>query len=240
MQAILRIDGLLFRLERGLAATLISLMGIVVFFDVAHRMSTRAGSLTASPYFVGSAAAILVALGLRTRGDGSVLWKSAVAGIAVGGGQPIFLHLFPNGLIWSQTFALSLTLWLGMLGASLAAHERRHLALDIGGRIWPEALRPKVAAVGHFVTAGFCGLLVILGTRSVISHWELWTATEHAAGILSGLPIPKWAPAFAIPFGATMLSLRFLLEGVRTWTGDLKPAGDDTLHQLGIDTEGQP
>lgn len=237
---LVRWDATLFRWERWFAAAMLAVMGLVVFFDVAYRLSTRSGSWLASPFVVAAFAFALAALALRTRGDQQVLFKSAVAALVIGGGQPIFLRLFPNGLIWSQSFALALTLWLGMIGASLAAHERRHLALDVGSKLWPPAWRPKMAAVGHAVTAGFCLLLVVLGMRSVISHAQLWTATDHAAGILSGLPIPKWVPALAIPFGATMLVFRFSLEAIRTWTGDLTVGEDDTLRQLGIEQEPSP
>jgi TRAP-type C4-dicarboxylate transport system permease small subunit len=236
--ALVRADGLLYRAERALAALLLASMGLVVFLDVAQRVSTRAGSWLASPFAVGAVAFVLIALALHTRDAEKLFIRAAVWTAAFVAARWFFLFLLPNGLVWSQTFALALTLWLGLLGASLAAHERRHLALDVGSRIWPPSLAPKIAAIGHLVTAGFCALLLVLGLRSVDAHWELWTSTEHAAGNLSGLPIPKWFPAGAIVYGMFVLAFRFFLEGVRTWTGDLKSGADDTLHQLGIDAEG--
>src|SRR4029079_16691975 len=96
-------------------------------------------------------------------------------------------------------------------------------------QIWPAAVAPKIAAAGHVVTATFAGLLVWLGTRSVLAHWDLWTATDHAAGNLSGLPIPKWFPALAIPYGMGMVSLRFFKEAVNAWNGKVYDDGDDPL-----------
>ena len=139
----------------------------------------------------------------------------------------------------AQPFALALTLWVGMLGASLAAHERRHLALDVGSKIWPAAVRPWVAAAGHVVTALFCVVVLWLGWRSLEGHVALWSETEGAGGTLSGTSIPKWAAVAAIPWGMGTLTFRFLLEAARTVRGEVPDDADDTLHQLGISTEEQ-
>jgi TRAP-type C4-dicarboxylate transport system permease small subunit len=140
------------------------------------------------------------------------------------------------GMDAAQPFALALTLWVGMLGASLAAHERRHLALDIGSKLWPAAWRPRVAAAGHLVTAAFCVGILWLAGRSVADHLALWRDTDGAAGTLSGTSIPRWLAVAAIPWGMATLALRFSAEAWRAWTGRRVEDGDDTLHQLGIAT----
>ena len=140
----------------------------------------------------------------------------------------------------AQPFALALTLWVGMIGASLAAHERRHLALDVGSKLWPVSLRPWAAAAGHLVTALFCIVTLVLGWTSLGGHFTLWMETDGGGGTLSGTSIPKWAAVAAIPWGMGTLAFRFLLEAVRTVRGEVPADADDTLHQLGITTEAQP
>lgn len=236
-----KMDDAVFRAERTVVAVMLAVMGTVVLLDVFHRVSTRVDSALANPLFTGVIVGILGVFAMRTRGDSSPLGvaKGLGIGLAFGVAQAAFVVLVPNGLVWSQTLALALTLWLGFVGASLAAHERRHLALDIGSKLWPPSVAAKIAAVGHFVTAAFCLLILYLGYRSTIQHIELWQATDHAGGTLSGTAIPKWFAALAIPYGSLLLAFRFGLEGVRTWTGDLPLAGDDTLKQLGIDEAAQ-
>lgn len=238
--AIERFDDGLFRVERVVVAAMLALMGTVVFLDVMHRVSTRTGSLLAAWWFVGPVAAGVGALALRTRGRPNAIVEGIGVGVAVAAAQVAFVSLMPNGLVWSQTLALSLTLWLGTIGASLAAHERRHLALDVGTKVWPKAMVPYVAALGHVVTAAFCVLVLWLGWRSVAAHWDLWSSTDGAAGNLSGLPIPKWFAALSIPYGMAALTLRFGLDAWRTLTGRLDPEADDTLAQLGISRSDTP
>lgn len=233
MRLLAKVDDALFAVEKVAVAAMLVAMGLVVFLDVVHRVATREGSWLANPFAVGVVAAGVGALAFRTRGKPAA-WGVG-AGLAFVAAQVAFVKLVPNGLVWSQTLALALTLWLGLMGASLAAHERRHLALDIGSKLWPASMANQAAAVGHFVTAAFCVGVLWLGWRSVGAHLELWTATEGAAGTLSGLAIPKWAANLAIPYGMAALGFRFALEGVRTWRGEIAVGVDDTLHQLGID-----
>lgn len=237
MAAIRAFDALLLRVERAVVAAMLALMGLVVFLDVAYRVSTRTGSLLAEPVVVAGVGAVIGWLALRTRGTPQAFARGVGIGVALAAAQLVYVRVLPNGLVWSQTLALALTLWLGCIGASIAAHERRHLALDVGSKIWPPALAGRIAAMGHLATALFCVVLLGLGLRSVEAHLELWEQTDGAAGTLSGTAIPKWAAAAAIPYGMTVLAFRFLLEAWDTWTGRVAVGGDDTLHQLGIEEQ---
>lgn len=234
---LVRLDRLWFGVERRVAALVLAVMGAVVFFDVVQRVSTRSGSWLANRWAVGGALLVFSVLGARTRLGPAGNTRGLAVGAALVAGREIFLLAVPNGLVWSQTFALAVTLWLGILGANLAAHERRHLAIDIGSKLWPPSLAPKMVALGHVITALFCLLILGLGLRSVVAHWDLWAGSEGAAGNLSGLAIPKWFPALAIPYGGAVLGFRFALEAARTLRGDFAVGGDDTLHQLGIKAE---
>ena len=234
-----RFDDALFRVEKTVVAGMLAVMGVMVFLDVVHRVSTSTGSWFGNPLVIAGASAGLGVLAFRTRGDASAVPKGLGLGIAVAAAQAVLVWLLPNGLVWSQTFALALTLWLGCIGASLAAHDRRHLALDIGSKLWSPEVAPKVAAAGHVVTALFCLIVFGLGWMSVREHLDLWVSTDGAAGNLSGLGIPKWFPALAIPYGMGVLTFRFAREAWKVGTGQIS-AEVDELAALGIQVETQP
>jgi len=263
-----RLDSTLYRAERAAAAAILAVMGAVVFLDVVYRVTATTDSklvpdaleaalgAAAMPVWMGLVSAGLAVLALRTRDDAAALPRGLGAGAATGVLLLAYGKLLPNGLIWSQTLALSLTLWMGMTGASLAAYQRRHLALDVGSKLWPPSVAPKVAAIGHAVTAAFCALVVVLGTRSILGyeqggdhipgHLDTWTQSDHASGNMvtpveiPGLPsinIPKWMVMASIPVGMCILAFRFALQGLKVWTGAESQGGDDTLRQLGIEEE---
>lgn len=263
-----RFDSALYRVERAAVAAVLSVMGAVVFLDVVYRVTATADSklvpdaleaaigAAAMPLWMGLVSAALAVLAFRTRADAAALPRGVAVGVALGALLYGYGKLLPSGLVWSQTLALSLTLWMGMAGACLAAYQRRHLALDVGSKLWPPSVAPKVAAVGHWVTAAFCALVVVLGTRSIIGyeqdgnhipgHLDTWTQSDHASGNMitpveiPGLPsinIPKWMVMASIPVGMCILAFRFGLQGLKVWTGAEVQGGDDTLRQLGIEEE---
>lgn len=237
------VDARLFRVEQKVVAAMLAAMGVFVFLDVANRVSTSAGSWLGNPLVLGLVAAVVGGLAFHTRDASKPALKGLLTGVGVVVAQQALLLLFPNGLIWSQTLALAFTLWLGMLGAALAARERRHLALDIGSKLWPPAIAPKMAALGHAITGLFCLGLLYLGLRSVGAHYDTWAETDGAAGSfpvkmdLFGLelPIVKWVVFLAVPYGAASIGLRFFLDATRAWRGLLPTGEDDTLQQLGIE-----
>lgn len=226
------VDEALYRLERWLVAACLLVMGVVVFLDVVHRVSTRQDSLLANPVAVATGGVVLSALAFRTRGR--PWWLGIPLGVGIAAGQQAFIRAVPNGIIWSQALALSLTLWLGLIGASLAAHDRRHLALDVGSRLLRPSLAPKAVALGHVVTACFCVALLWFAGESVVDHFSTWSE-NHEAATLGGTAIPKWVAAAAIPYGMVALGFRFLREAVATWRGEIAIGEDDTLRQLGIE-----
>lgn len=257
MEGILKLDEALFRLEKSLVAVILMAMGVVMFLAVAHRAGIAMTNPQDAPaFFLGLASAeswpsvapFLIAIvfsAVATAGWGSrkntdtatAIRNGLITGVGLTALEWLFVTFFPSGLVWAQSFALSLLLWLSMLGASLAAHDRRHLALDIGSKLWPEALRPKVAALGHALSAVFCLVLLVLAISSVGSHLNAWLDSEGAAGVLSGTRIPKWFAAAAIPYGTIVLAFRFLLDAWRTLTNTMPEDGDETLHQLGISVD---
>ena len=244
----------MYRGERAAVAVMLMVMGSVVFLDVVYRVTATGESrlvpdaleavLTnhAAPVWMALVFGVVGVFAFRTRGDSGAGAKGALTGVAVGVALEAYIALFPNGLPSPQTIALALTLWLGMAGACLAAYQRRHLALDVGSKLWPPSVAPKVAAVGHMVTAGLCLLLVILGIRSIFGferagidipgHIDNWTM---GGGKMTGTVIPLWAAAASIPVGCAVLCFRFTLQAIKVWSGEEKLPGDDTLKQLGID-----
>ncbi len=245
----------IYQLERRFSAVAMGIMGTIVFFDVLHRFWTRSDGLFAGLYGGGSAGAVASQLtggaivwlmvygALRTRGRTSGVTTAAFAlGIVAAGwlGMEAFVRILPNGLVWSQTLGLVFMLWVACIGASLATYEHRHLALDLGAKVWPKKILPFTQALGNGVTALFCLTLGVLAIFSIRSHYGDWHDTGGAGGIFAALPVPKWIAFLAMPTGFFIMAARFFAQTLESLRGVVEE--DDPMQMLGLgdDTEQGP
>ncbi|MCG3173045.1 MAG: hypothetical protein GMKNLPBB_01221 [Myxococcota bacterium] len=262
-----RISQAAYRAERGFNAFALLFMGVIVFLDVVQRVASREGGLlhklldilqggvaagaaplSAQGWVNGANTAILVLINFfivfgafRVRGaavTGGLIAKSAVVTGVLYGLVQLVLVIFPNGLVWSQTLGLVLMLWVGCMGASTATYENRHLALDLGSKLWPKSILPYSQAVGNFLTGSFCVVLAILSLYSLKDHHGDYSATHGAGGVFEAMPIPKYLAFLVIPISFTFMAIRFyaqMIDGFRGVTAE-----EDTLQMLGIkDMAGQ-
>ena len=223
-----KLDDWIYQAERQIVAWSMIVMGLVVFLDVVYHNATRDDGFmlkqlarflspetaaTAAPWVSGVLALVFFYAVYRARGVKNVgaAWAfSAVSVAALVGLVKLYVHLCPNGLIWSQRLGLVLMTLAGFVGASMAAKERRHLALEVGPKLFPEALRKYVIALGHLVTAGFAIWLASLAVWSLMDHHQDWEESGRNGSMFAELPIPFWIAFMPIAYSLGMMGLRFL------------------------------
>jgi TRAP-type C4-dicarboxylate transport system permease small subunit len=244
-----RLGDAVYAFEQRFTASAIGVMGAIVFFDVVHRVASRERGLVArlvgddAPWANPAGTALGLALGLvlvqaalRLRGQpaGRRVWLRAAALTAVGyAALRLFLVVLPNGLVWSQTLGLVMMLWVGLVGASMATREHRHLALDLGSKLWPKKALPYVQAIGNAVTAAFCLVFAGLAVVSLRDHFRDYADTGGAGGTFVALAIPKWVAFAPIPLTFAMMGVRFAAQVIDGFRGVVEE--DDAMHMLGMD-----
>ncbi len=129
---------------------------------------------------------------------------------------------FPNGIVWAPAFCLSAMLWVGFLGASVATYERRHLALEMGEKIWPKKMLRYVQALAFLTAAGMCAFLARLAWISLSGHYHSWTINP-LTGNLSSTTFPKWIVFIIFPYTFIVMGIRFLAQSGSAATGKLAP-----------------
>lgn len=133
----------------------------------------------------------------------------AMLGLAVF--QVFLRNAFSTGIEWADVTVRHLVLWVGLLGASVAAKENRHLSVDIASRIIPAKWHHLLEALLSLVTAAVCGVLffgALLFTKFLY---------EEGTGTLQG----AWAllAGGILPLAFIAVALRFLLRAVREVVG---------------------
>lgn len=132
-------------------------------------------------------------------------WPAHLLAFVVVSGLFIYIALnyFPYGYSWSKELSLILLLWVGFLGASVCAHEGKHIYMGAFTRLVPEDYTRWVHALGFLATALFCLLMAALGyvyAKEAIS----------LAGVFEQTNIPDWVATIAVPFAFAMTMLRYL------------------------------
>ncbi len=136
--------------------------------------------------------------------EGYLLTLILVVMIGLAFTQVVLRNFFSTGISWGDALVRHLVLWVGFIGASVAAKEDSHLAMDLVSRFLPDKLRKPTAAFVHAASAFVCALLTLASYRFMIGEKEM------GSFLLPGVP-NYWAVAI-IPIGFGMMTLRFALK----------------------------
>ena len=119
---------------------------------------------------------------------------------------------FGRSVQGSAAFASNLTLWLGMLGAAIAAREGKLLTLATGEFL------PKgpVGAAAHIV-AGAIGSMI--ATILALGSIALLNVDRAAGSTITIEGVPTWIADLALPVGFGLIAVRLALRASPHWPG---------------------
>ena len=119
-------------------------------------------------------------------------------------------RVISTGIPGSAPFTLNLTLWVGLLGAAIAARDGKLLTLATG-EFLPKRIAGFAHVVGGAVGAAIAAMFAVGGVGLVL--------TERTAGDKIALNVPVWVSALAFPIGFTLIALRLGLKASPKWSG---------------------
>jgi len=124
-------------------------------------------------------------------------------------------RFFGVGIPGSGPFVQHLTLWIGFLGAAIAAREGKLLSLATGTFIPPGRPREIATAFASAVAACMATVLAWGGVQLVQS--------EREVGSILAAGVPTWIAQLALPVGFALIALRLAWKAGRA--GDAGWAG---------------
>jgi tripartite ATP-independent transporter DctM subunit len=120
-------------------------------------------------------------------------------------------RIVSTGIPGSVPFTLNLTLWVGLLGAAIAAREGKLLTLATGEFLPKGRIAEYAHVVGGFAGSAIAMMFAVGGLALVL--------TERASGGEIALGVPTWVSTIAFPLGFTLIALRLALRSSPHWTG---------------------
>jgi len=193
--------------------------------------------------FLFAAALVYTALRWRT-GDEALSKKRGLVvalGVSVGAYVAVkaLIFLLPNGVVWAQTLALVLTLWVGFTGASICTFEGRHLRVEAADKLWPARMRPYVTALANLVSAQLVLSLAVLSARFVRTSYGEYVQTNGHGGVFGGMPIlPEWLGYIILPLSFSVMAARFFAVSISALRGGRYGRGGPDPVQALLDEAG--
>lgn len=153
---------------------------------------------------------------LLCRLEDGVLVSLLLAMIALAFGQIVLRNFFSTGVAWVDPLLRVLVLWVGLIGAMVAARLDKHISVDVLTRL----LNPRLTAIGQLVTrlfaAAVSGLIAWHAARFIVDEWR--------SGSVAFAGLPAWLLELIIPLAFGIIAFRFLLQALATLPG--MPAGE--------------
>lgn len=111
--------------------------------------------------------------------------------IAIAFTQVVLRNVFSFGIEWGDVAVRHLVLWVGLIGASIAAKEKRHLSIDIASRLLPQKWSHLLEAFLNLVTVAVCILFLWASILFSKFLYEIGTGTlEGFTALLACLILP--------------------------------------------------
>ena len=135
----------------------------------------------------------------------------AVAVVVLPLSEIVARWLFGTGVPGSGPFTLHLTLWLGLLGAAIAARDGRLLSLATGSML-PEGRARQVAQVA----GGLFG--VVVATVFAVGGLQLIELYREVGNVVA-VDVPVWATTLVFPIAFGLIAVRL------AWNASTSTAG---------------
>lgn len=120
--------------------------------------------------------------------------------------QVILRNFFHTGIAWADPTLRHLVLWVGMIGASLATRQDKHIKIDVVTRF----LSPTAKSGLQIILSLFSALISLWLFRA---SWQFVLDEQEGGSLFFGI-IPLWPWQLILPLGFLLFSFRFLLRTV--------------------------
>jgi TRAP-type C4-dicarboxylate transport system permease small subunit len=120
--------------------------------------------------------------------------------------QIVLRIFFNSGIIWGDVALRHLVLWVGLLGATVATRESRHIRIDVLSQLLTGKGKTLLNILIDFFSAAICVFLVYGSLKFV---WD-----EFLAKTTTSLQIPGWVIGVIFPLAFSVITIHFALNGL--------------------------
>ncbi|MEE9496210.1 MAG: TRAP transporter small permease [Desulfobacterales bacterium] len=117
--------------------------------------------------------------------------------------QILLRNFFGAGIVWGDMLVRVLVLWIGLVGAMVAARQNKHISIDLVARYLPRRFNLPVKAFVELFVAVVCTLAAFYSYVFVRSEF-------YDGGPAFG-QVPVWVCEAIMPVAFGVMALRYLM-----------------------------
>lgn len=126
--------------------------------------------------------------------------------IVLAGTQILLRNFFDSGIVWIDPLLRVLVLWLGLIGATVAARHNKHIRIDLLSRFFERNTHRLIQSLIGQISGWTC--LVIAW------HGLDWIRLDYSDAVTWFGDIPAWAVEIIVPLAFALIGLRYLLISI--------------------------
>lgn len=140
------------------------------------------------------------------RVENALLAALLTAMILLASTQILLRNFFDSGFVWIDPLLRVMVLWLGLIGATVATRDNKHIRIDLLSRFFSRNSHCLIQAAVGQISAWTCLLIAWYGMN--------WIRLDYADGMKSFGGIPAWLLEIIIPLSFALIGLRYLVMSV--------------------------
>ena len=126
--------------------------------------------------------------------------------ILLAGSQIVMRNLFDSGFVWIDPLLRVLVLWLGLIGATVATRDNKHIRIDLSAKFFELKTHLLVQSFVGQISAWTCLLIGAYGMN--------WIRLDYADGLTAFLGIPAWMLEIIVPLSFALIGVRYLVMSI--------------------------
>ena len=118
--------------------------------------------------------------------------------------QVVMRNIYGIGYVWADILVRTLVLWVGLLGATVATHEGRHLTIEVLTKFLP----PQMTRIVRVVVRCFTFTVCLFITHAAYNYIQLQKETAVGFGLFG---MPPWISEIIVPIAFVLISFHFFV-----------------------------
>ena len=140
------------------------------------------------------------------RAEDALLVFLLSAMIVLASTQILLRNFLDSGFVWIDPLLRVLVLWLGLIGATVATRNNRHIRIDLLSKFFSRNTHRLIQSIIGQVSAWTCLVVAWYGFK--------WIQMDYVDGVTSFAGVPAWLLEVIIPVTFALIGLRYLTMSV--------------------------